>query len=276
MRITVVVPVLNQADLTQKFLEKLRETEGAAKLPLLVVDNGSTIPVRDTLLGLREGDFVIRNEENVGVLPALNQAWQVLKNSTDYIFYIHNDVLIHEKGWDDKIIKVISQSEYPTPIGVAGFYGAKGIGVNGIYQVPYQMHQLIRVENVSNCVRMNAAIHGFRLIRGGKESEEVAVMDGFSLIVNTELLNKIGGFDRSYPPHHMYDNDICLEAIDKGYRNIVIAMDAEHLGGRTDVAEDWNKPFNKEKHQIHADAHPVFYEKWKPGTHNIKLPVRVN
>lgn len=274
-RITVVVPVLNQQELTQNFLNKLRETEGEAKLPLLIIDNGSDVPVRDYLQGLREGDFVIRNDENVGVLKALNQAWQFLKNSTDYIFYIHNDVLIHEKGWDDKLMRVLFQNEYPFGIGVAGFYGAKGIGVPGIYNAPYQMHHLIRLENVSNCVRMNAAVHGFRLIRNGKEVEEVAVMDGFSLIVNTELLNKIGGFDRNYPPHHMYDNDICLEALNAGYRNIVIAMDAEHLGGRTDVGENWNKPFNKEKHEIHADAHPVFYEKWRPGKHKIGLPYRV-
>lgn len=275
MRIHVAVLVLNQKVLTQTFLDTLRANEGEAKLPLLIIDNGSTEPVRDWLTGLREGDFVIRNEENRGVMPGLNQAHTFLKDISDYIFFPHNDVMIYEKGWDDKLIRLLT--DLPD-CGVAGFYGAKGLGVPNIYKVPYEMQQLIRLENVSACWRMNSSLHGFRPPRG--ETEEVAVMDGFSLIVRTELLNKLGGFDRSYPPHHNYDNDISLESMDKGYRNFVLAMDAEHLGGRTDVLEDWNKPFQKTKAEIHRDAHPVMYNKWSPanvanGKHRISLPVRV-
>lgn len=275
MRITVAVLILNQQEVTQQFLDKLRETEGNAKFPLFIVDNGSTVPVREWLIGLREGDNVLRNAENVGVMPAMNQAHHVLKDSTDFIFYLHNDVFIHEKGWDDKLVRVLS--ELPD-CGVAGFYGAKGIGVPAIYRIPYQLQQLVRIENVSGCSRMNAAIHGFRPPR--YEIEKVAVMDGFSLIVRTELLNKLGGFDRSYPPHHNYDNDICLESLDKGYNNYVISMDADHLGGRTDVGEDWTKPLGKTRAEIHRDAHPVLYNKWHPdkvrdGIHKISLPVRI-
>lgn len=276
MKITVGVPILNQQEVSQKFLDTLRDNEGKSYFPIVIVDNGSDPYLRSWLLGLREGDEVIRNGENEGVVKALNQIWTVAsQRGADYIFFTHNDVLIFEKGWDDKIISILEKENARTDkpkVGVAGFYGAKGIGVPGIYQMPYQIHQLIRIENVSNCIRMDQ-VHGYRPIRG--EVEEVAVMDGFSLIVSVELLNKLGGFDRSYPPHHMYDNDICLESLDKGYRNIVIPMDAQHLGGRTDVGENWNKPFNKEKHEIHADAHPIFYEKWRPGKHNISLPVRV-
>lgn len=274
MRITVVVPVMNQKELTQQFLDKLRETEGGNKFPLVVVDNGSDEPVRDWLKGLREGDLVIRNDTNVGVMPALNQAWRVLKDVTDYIFYTHNDVLIHEQNWSDKLVRVLAEeNKKDSKVGVAGFYGAKGIGTYDIYRSPYVMQQLIRVENVSACTRMDAAIHGFRPPRG--ETEEVAVMDGFSLIVRTAMLNALGGFDRSYPPHHMYDEDICMESLNMYHRNIVIAMDAEHLGGRTDVNENWNEPFGKSKAQIHQDAHPVFYEKWRPGKHAVHLPLRV-
>lgn len=284
MRITVVVPVMNQKELTQQFLDKLRETEGGAKFPLIVVDNGSDEPVRDWLIGLRDGDLVIRNDENVGVMPALNQAWRVLRQTTDYIFYTHNDVMLFERGWDDKLVRILEKEGEPVNgddkgVGVAGFYGAKGIGTTDIYRGPYIMQQLIRLENVSNCNRMDA-IHGYRNIRAGQETEQVAVLDGFSLIVNTKLLNELGGFDRSYPVHHMYDQDICTESLDKGYRNIVIAMDAQHLGGRTDVGENWAERFGKTKQQVHQEAHPIYYEKWSPknvenGLHKIYLPIRV-
>lgn len=285
MKITVVIPVMNQEEVTQKCLDTLRANEGTTKFPVLIVDNGSKRPVREWLQGLRDGDLVIRNNENVGVLPSLNQAWQLLKGVTDYIFFTHNDVLIHEPGWGDKIVRILTQQNEnrvhgdDMGIGVAGFYGAKGLGTEDIYMTHYYMHQLIRVGNVSGCHRMDPLVHGFRHPRA--EIEDVAVMDGFSLIVSTQLLNTLGGFDRSYPVHHNYDNDICLESLDKGYRNIVIAMDAEHMGGRTDVGEDWATPFGKTKQQIHTEAHPVLYEKWRPekmrdGTHKICLPVRVS
>lgn len=281
MKLVVGVPVMNQQEVTQNFLKLLRENQDG-ECPVIFVDNGSKPKLRDWIIGLESQDFVIRNEENVGLLQAVNQIYKIAKDyQADYVFYTHNDVMIYEKGWNKKIERIINQANEEAKIlghvgkvGVAGFYGAKGIGTNDIYRSPYSMQQMIRLENVSNCNRMDAN-HGYRNIRSG-EYEDVAVMDGFSLIVSVELLNRLGGFDRSYPPHHMYDNDICLESLDKGYRNIVIACDAQHLGGRTDVGENWNEPFGKSKAQIHSDAHPVFYEKWKPKPeHKISLPVRI-
>ena len=273
--VVVGVPIMNQPDITQKFLNQLRESE-TDRLPLILVDNGSKPPLRDWLIGLRKGDNVIRNAENVGLVKALNQMWRVTsKMGFDYIFYTHNDVMIYEKGWDEKLIRILSEQDN---IGVAGFYGAKGIGVPGIYNTPYEMQQLVRWGNISGCSRMNASVHDFTPPNG--EIEEVSVMDGFSLIVSMKLLNELGGFDRQYPIHHMYDNDICLESIDKGYRNIVISMDADHIGGMTDVGEDWASPFGKTKQQVHEEAHPIFYNKWHPknivsGKHKICLPFRV-
>ena len=279
MKIAMCVPVMNQQEVTQQWLTSFKTTKDTAEnlIPIIVIDNGSNPPVRDWLIGLEEPDIVVRNQNNIGVLPALNQGWAVAKElGIDYIFYTHNDVLMYEQGWDAKLLRLI---ETTPNVGVAGFYGAKGIGVPGIYDTPYAMHQLIRIENVSNA-RMDMGVHGFRNIRAG-EYEEVAVMDGFSLIVSVELLNKVDGFDwRRYPLHHMYDNDICLESINAGYKNYVFAMDCQHLGGRTDVGENWAKAFGKEKHEVHQEAHPPFYEKWHRAhklakTKSICLPVRI-
>lgn len=282
MKLITGVPIMNQQQVTQEFLKTLRENQ-TGECPLILVDNGSKPPLREWLIGLNEQDIVIRNEENEGLVTALNQIWHVARDlQADYIFYTHNDVMVYESGWDDKIKRLIAEENKKAEIlghigkvGVAGFYGAKGIGTRDIYKTPYLMQQMIRIENVSNCNRMDAN-HGYRNIRGGAETEDVAVMDGFSLIVSMELLNKLGGFDRNYPPHHMYDNDICMESLNSGYRNIVIAMDAQHLGGRTDVGEDWASRFGKTKQQIHQEAHPVFYEKWRPKPeHKVSLPIYI-
>lgn len=275
MKLAIAFPVINQKEVTQEMLNSFKEMQHEDN-QYVVIDNGSKEFVRDWLLGLTTDDFVIRNDSNVGVVGAYNQAWTILsKAGVDYILYTHNDVIMYERNWDLKVKEIL---ERESKVGVAGFYGAKGIGTPDIYHSPYLMQQMIRIENVSNANRMDK-VHGYRNIRNG-DVEDVAVLDGFSLIVSVELLNWIGGFDRAYNPHHMYDNDICLESLDRGYRNIVIGMDCQHLGGRTDVNEDWSSPFGKTKQQVHQDAHPIFYNKWSPsnvtnGKHKIKLPVRV-
>lgn len=279
MKLAIVIPIINQKEITNETLKRFKETQTNNDNLYVIVDNGSKESAREWIIGLTGNDLVIRNDENVGLVKALNQAYQVLKNSDiDYIFYTHNDVVMYEQGWDTKVLSVLENENRQKVVGVAGFYGAKGIGTGDIYKSPYRMQQMIRLENVSDCNRMDK-LHGYRNIYNGI-CEDVAVMDGFSLIVNMDLLNQLGGFDRNYPPHHMYDNDICLESYDKGYRNIVIAMDCEHLGGRTDVNEDWSKPFKMTKQEVHEKAHPIFYHKWSPanvqnGKHNISLPFRV-
>lgn len=284
-RIAVVTTVLNQKQVTQEFLNSFKNNQDYDN-QYIVVDNGSDDFVRNWLLGLTTDDLVIRNESNLGVIVALNQVFSVLKDTdVKYLMYVHNDVMMYEKGWDTKLKRILQHENNRIDIadikkvGVAGFWGAKGIGTHDIYHAPYVMQQMIRLENVSNCNRMDP-VHNYRNIRGGADSEEIAVVDGFSVIVNMDLLRLIGGFDKTFPPHHMYDNDICMESIDKGFRNLVVAMDAQHLGGRTDVGENWEKPFGKTKAEIHRDAHPVFYKKWAPdmvsnGRHKIHLPVRV-
>lgn len=275
IKVALVMPIMNQAESAKESFNSFKDTQGEVKIPAIIVDNGSNPPVKEWL-SLDPNDRLIRNDQNIGVLPALNEAYAFFGSNFDYLFYTHSDVVMYEQNWSDKLVKILEQLP---DCGVAGFYGAKGIGTADIYTNPYIMQQLIRVENVSGCHRMNAAVHGFRDLRGG-DFEEVAVMDGFSLIVKTELIKKVGGFDKRYPVHHMYDNDICVESLDKGYKNYVIRMDAFHHGGRTDVGENWAEAFGKTKQQVHQEAHPVFYEKWHPahvtaGNHKVCLPIRV-
>lgn len=275
MKIVVCVPIMNQEDITWESFKSFWENETTGLIDFVLIDNGSTKPLREWLPKI-DKVYIIRNDKNVGVLPALNQGYMFAKTlNADFIYYSHNDVMMYEDGWDAKLMRILGEV---SNVGVAGFYGAKGIGTHDIYKSPYVMQQLIRIENVSNCNRMDAN-HGYRNIRHG-EWEEVAVMDGFSLIVNMQLLNKLGGLDTRTGIHHNYDNNICLDSLNNEYRNIVIAMDAQHLGGRTDVGEDWASPFGKTKQQVHEEAHYPFYEKWHPahvisGNNKISLPVRV-
>jgi glycosyltransferase involved in cell wall biosynthesis len=263
MTLAVCIPVLNQPEVTQATLDSLKARQKDKNIKYIIVDNGSTPPVRDWLIGLTGEDVVIRNQKNVGLPKALNQALRV--NDADYLFCTHTDVVMYEQDWDEIVLKAIEEAGN---VGVAGFFGAKGIGTPDIYHTPYMMQQLVRTNPISgNRCKLNLATHGQMTF--DHLWEKCAVLDGFSLIVHKDLkfwTNSV---------HHCYDNQVCLEAINSGKQNIVINMDVDHLGGRTDVGEDWASAFGKTKQQVHAEAHIPFYEYWKPGKQNIKLPFSV-
>jgi GT2 family glycosyltransferase len=105
-----------------------------------------------------------------------------------------------EPDWDGQISRILDELG---TVGVAGFFGAKGVGSHDLYRSSYSIAQLVRVENVSGCRRMGSH-HGHRPAPG--EFEEVAVLDGFCLIVRRVLLDELGGFDSNLPPHHNDDN----------------------------------------------------------------------
>ena len=266
MKLTLTLPAINHEEETKKYLNSFKDNADAWQdIELMLIDNGSDKPM--TEWGIAKESQIIRHDINTGVLATLQEAYKL--STGDYIFYTHNDVEMFEKGWDTKLKRILTD----TPnVGVAGFFGAKGLGTGDIYQAPYVINQLARQVCVSGCTRMPSG-HGYRLPFG--ETEKVAVMDGFSLIVSRKLLDELGGFDMSFPAHHNYDNDICMESLNAGYDNIVISMDAYHHGGMTDVHEAWNKPFGMEKAEIHRLAHTVMYEKWKPGKKRLTLPYMV-
>jgi glycosyltransferase involved in cell wall biosynthesis len=268
MRLTIGIPVMNQEEETLRCLQQIIETCHQVD-EIILVDNGSTYPLSETLkeklpqMTFSEGivnhitpsmilDNIIRNETNLGVRPALNQIFE--KATGDVIIYTHNDVQFFEEGWDDKIRGAFAVHQ---DAGIIGAYGAKGIGTIDIYETPYVMQQLARSSCVSDA-RMDKAVHGFRNLKN--EFEDVAVFDGFFMAIKKELLEKTGGFSDILPQHHNYDNLICIQSLENGYRNLIVSLDVEHLGGRTDTREDWSKGMGKEKIDIHRDAHPPLYE----------------
>lgn len=213
----------------------------------------------------------IRNDKNFGVYRTFQQAAVSLFEyaSYDYIFYSHNDVEMVEYGWDEKLKRILQKIESKRGVpGVCGMFGAKGLGTPDIYKSPYDFRQLVRWD--CHTVESMASAGGAEL---KKDYERVVTLDGFSLIVSREFFyyGLKRKFDyESYPPHHNYDNDICLSSHFAGYENYVIDVDCIHHGGVTSTREKWAEGMNTTDLQIHREAHRVMYEKYRG-----RLPVSV-
>lgn len=268
---TVVIPVLNQHEATAKYVQSWFD-HAKTNFKLLFIDNGSTQRLDQQQFYLdwqREYDVAcVRNEENTGVYRTFQQALDYV--NSEYIFYSHNDVEIKVYGWDERLKNLLAELELINnkPPGVCGMFGAKGLGTPDIYRSPYNFTQLMRW----NCFTVQSMVGaGGQPIRGAYE--RVITLDGFSLIISRHMINHAlkGKFDyERYPPHHNYDNDICLDSHFGGYSNYAIDIDCIHHGGVTSTREKWAEAMGTTDLSIHRRAHEVMYEKFRN-----RLPVGV-
>lgn len=266
----VAIPVYNQHDVTEKYLESWFALAKRG-LRVLFIDNGSDIPLSEQgFIGRWSNQHsisIIRNKKNTGVYPTFQQAYENI-GVTNFIFYSHNDVEMLEYGWDEKLNSILSELCYKGNPGVCGMYGAKGIGTPDIYKAPYKFTQLMRW----NCITVPSMVHSNERVLQG-DYERVVTLDGFTLVVSKKMVREVmkGHFDIDrYPVHHNYDNDICVTSHLGGYENYVLDIDCKHHGGMTSTREKWAEEMNTTDLAVHRKAHEIMYEKFRN-----RLPISV-
>lgn len=188
-----------------------------------------------------------------GIIPAYQTAWFDFRKSVDIICYLHDDLLIKDRDWS---VRVRHEFETDKEVGIVGFGGAVEHGSRDIYKAPYDYHQLGRSEFLSNM--QDAEVHGKRF-RGERD---VAVLDGFSLIVRTELLDNAQGWPLLTPINYVgYDYWLCCMAHRFKYKIRLVGVSCHHLGGRTWVAKGYSKSDKCQKEFL--DSHRYIYEEFK-------------
>jgi hypothetical protein len=170
---------------------------------------------------------------NEGVPFALHRLWQMAQRyavddgvapQDNAIAYLHDDAFISGDGWD---VETTGVFEREPRCGLAGYSGALGLGLDRLYDRPYDITNLIRMTFISNLRQAEA--HGRRVL----SVERVAVNDGYSLIVRQTLLDQIGGWEWWPFPHHNYDTAIACQCARAGMHNYYIPVASDHLSGFT-------------------------------------------
>lgn len=202
--------------------------------------------------GLRE---VIETDEYLSPVEAMAKAGQYLlgqergigKSPSDIFVFLHDDVLIEQRGWDQAILDHFAT--HPR-CGLAGFGGGVGFAADDIYKVPYDYRQLARLTFVSNM--REAESHGYRVMTPCR----VAALDGFALIVSRDFYTRFGPLREPGAPHlnrttsegawddclrdgvpyHMYDAWISCRAAELGYEVWMLPVACHHQGGQTSVS----------------------------------------
>ncbi|WP_018759813.1 glycosyltransferase family 2 protein [Paenibacillus terrigena] len=238
---TIVISVMNQMESTRECVSRIRAL-ASQHIPILIIDNGSDLIHQRELQSL--SDYYIHNDHNLGVIPAMNQAWHVLH--TPYIMYMHNDIFLMESQFNLRIHRVLNEIGN---IGVAGFGGGHSVHCSGV-----------RTSFTSNL--LDAEIHGTRMVEDYVPS---VVLDGMCLIIRRELILEMGGIAQEYSYHHYYDMDVCLEAIYRGYKVITIGIYHQHVGTQTSSKADyatWLQQKGTSDAALYQSNQSIFREKW--------------
>jgi O-antigen biosynthesis protein len=245
-KVSIIIAVYNQLPYTKMAVDSILANTDPSLFEFIMVDNGSRPEMKayfDSLKGRADVTY-IRNESNAGPIRAINQG--IKASGADYIMAIHNDVIIMEKGWLDKIISVMDKDP---SIGIAGLAGRKEIYDTGSVNEESLKHNLQNED-------LNAPMK--------EDVAQVAVLDGLCFVLRRELIEKIGGLDETYGYMHCYDLDVSLAGIAAGYKNVVVNVSALHIGngGMTRKLRDY-KDLVKDDYGLLKRNCKILVKKWK-------------
>ncbi|MGH7384932.1 MAG: glycosyltransferase, partial [Candidatus Rokuibacteriota bacterium] len=214
MTTSVVLVVHNQVALTRACVESLRSS--TAPFELGIVDNASSDGTVDYLDGLARTLPLRyrRNDENVGLIRALNQGAELATG--ELLCFLHNDTEMRDPGWLERLEGAVRS---PARIGLAGLYGARRLRRDGRYVGRTIVH----------CLESSPTL---RVPRA-----EVAAVDGVCLFLARDVLEAVGGFDEGYGFFHGYDRDLSFAVRELGLRCAIVNSPFRHRGGGTRTGE---------------------------------------
>lgn len=226
MKITIVIPFINQKDITIQCLESLVKNS-VTNPHYLLIDNGSFTFNEHDLEAIGVNNYtIVENELNTGVLPTFKQALSYVKEGV--LCFMHNDVLIHEEGWDKRVSDAFDGDD---KLGLVGLLGARGVMPDG-GRVAVMSHMLGSVWGKTDI--QPAALHHGELMM---ELAPASILDGVGMFFRYETLKqldeKTDAFWEIRAPHHFYDRILTLKCIDLGWRVAVLGIQFDHWSGAT-------------------------------------------
>jgi GT2 family glycosyltransferase/predicted SAM-dependent methyltransferase len=209
--ISIIIPILNQHEMTEECIMVVREN--TEDYELVLIDNGSSPPIHKPFTGFVE-TILIRNETNLGFPVAVNQGIRAAKG--DVIVLLNNDVVV-TPGWAERLLDHLETYSIVAPM--ANYCAG--------------LQQEIILAAYDNIEELNDRVAELAEERKG-ESIEVNYVMGFCMAFRKSLFDEIGSFDESLWPCCGEEIDFCFRAREAGHK-IGVAQDAyvHHVGSVT-------------------------------------------
>jgi len=156
---------------------------------------------------------VIDNSENkYSIFEAYNEG---VKNSKgEVLCFCHDDILFQSKNWGHRVVShFINQQS----LGVLGVAGAHFLPSVPMY---WSSSPFISEHNLNNDHGIHERFFHDEYFQD-KDVVEVVVVDGLCFFMPKDLFKHVRYDEFSYNGFHLYDMDICLQAVSCGYKIMV-------------------------------------------------------
>ncbi len=199
-KLSIVLVLYNQAELTLHCLEALQRDAGTA-IEIIIFDNGSSDD-SGLLLERLEGVKIIRNDENLHFLRGVNRA--ALEATGEFLLLLNNDARV----LPGTIPAAIARLEAEADIGAVG---GPIVLLDGMLQEAGSI-----VFREGSCLGYgrgrDPGLAEFRFRR------DVDYCSGAFLMMRRPLWEELGGFDTAFEPAYYEETDLCMRIWETGRR----------------------------------------------------------
>jgi len=208
--------------MTAQTVVSLAETVRGPDFGLVIIDNASPTPYTADEWGTLPFPVrVLRNAVNEGNFWPLAQVRDLAPGET-VIAMTHNDIILHEVGWNLRVEQAFADDPR---LGLVGFAGSWAIGEDGDRMPGTTMSNLRGERGHAKAEQIGPRITDLR--------PSVAV-DGLFMAFRRAALANLT-LARSLPPAHFYDFIWSAEMIEAGWRVATLGIECDHVGWATEV-----------------------------------------
>lgn len=223
------IPVVDNHELTDVMLEHLTKNAVRTDTKIIIIDNNSEH--RYEMAGQRNGQHVyqLRYPDNKGYYYPLIDMYR-LNPKEDYIGLIHNDVIIYEEGWDQRMFEAFEEDRQ---LGLIGLFGSTEIDQNGGRGAGSMCNFAERNIEINGQV-----YHGQSQDAGARigDLRAACVLDSLFMLFRRDVIEQLQNENDPWedlPLAHFYDRIWPCRTIEAGYRVAVIGVLYDHIGGMT-------------------------------------------
>jgi GT2 family glycosyltransferase len=226
---SVIIPVLNNWELTRNCLESLHEHSGECRsaFEVIVVDNASSDATATELQGLGETLFgknfqVLRFAENRNFGPACNAGAAAAK--APFLFFLNNDTLL-TPGWTPPLL---------TALDADPALGAVG---------PLLLYENNTVQHLGVAFTLNTVSHLYRTFPADHPAvgrpRSLQALTAAALMLPRSLFLEAGSFCADYR-NGFEDVDLCLQLRSRFGKKLacIVKSVVYHLESRTEGRKD--------------------------------------
>lgn len=243
--VSIIIPVFNKWQFTYNCLGSLKKNVRNIKYEVIIVDNASTDETQK-LFSEKIGNInYIRNEKNLNFVGGNNKGLEYVKGK--YVVFLNNDTFVLA-GWLESLLDTFQKNKN------VGLVGSKLIYPDGTLQ------------EAGGIIWKNKNAWNFGNGKNPDDWEfsylkDVDYCSAASVMIRTELIQELGGFDSIYQPAFFEDADLAFRIRKLGLRTIFQPKsELIHFEGVTAGKDTKNKKSFKKYQEINKEK---FFDRWK-------------